>query len=450
MANILIVDDEEHIRKSIAIYLSDFGHTVFTAGDGNEGLQVFKKESVDLVISDWQMPDVDGLELLETIKRLDPQVITILITAHGDLESTIKAIQGGVFDYLHKPIQLSQLKLRIDQALSSKTLSEQLQEVKLSDYEEYEFKKNIIGKSPGMREVYKDIAQLSLNKVTVLLQGESGTGKELISKIIHYSGVTKDEPFIGVNCSALAENLLESELFGHTKGSFTGAIKDKKGKFELAGAGTIFLDEISEISPAIQVKLLRVLQEREFERVGGESPVKMRARIIAATNRDLSKLVEEGAFREDLYYRLNVFKIILPPLRERKEDIPLLVMHFLSKLNKELHKDVTRVPNEVMEMLQNYEWVGNVRELENILTHALVLTKGNVLYKENILLSPLFTGAESEDDDWNRTLVEVEKEHIDRVLRRVNWDKNAAHKVLGISKPTLYHKMDYYDLKKPE
>ncbi len=286
-----------------------------------------------------------------------------------------------------------------------------------------------------------------MNRVTVLIHGESGTGKELISRIIHYSGITKDHPFIPVNCTALTESLLESELFGHVKGSFTGAIKDKKGKFELAGMGTIFLDEISEISPDLQVKLLRVIQEREFEKVGAESSNPMNARIITATNRNLEEMVREGQFREDLYYRLKVLSINIPPLRERKEDIPELVVHFLKKINNELHKKVRKIPFDVMEMLQNYRWTGNVRELENILMQAVVLSKGDVLEKENILLQEIFR-SETVADRTNLSLAEVEKEHITKILNAVNWNKKKAYTILGISKPTLNSKIRDYGISK--
>ena len=297
-----------------------------------------------------------------------------------------------------------------------------------------------------MKEVYKKIGQTSSSRVTVLIEGESGTGKELVARAIHYSGITKDNPFIPVNCTALTESLLESELFGHVKGSFTGSIRDKKGKFELAEKGTIFLDEISEISPNLQVQLLRVLQQKEFERVGGETLIPMKARIIAATNKDLHQLVQEGKFREDLYFRLKVVSINLPPLRKRLEDIPLLVSHFLIKINKELHKNVTKVPADVMEMLKNHYWVGNVRELENTLLQAVVLSSDDILNKENVLLRKPEPGEIKEEVVKFITLAENERNHIKCILDAVQWDKNKAHKILGISLPTLYSKIETYKL----
>jgi two-component system response regulator AtoC len=299
-----------------------------------------------------------------------------------------------------------------------------------------------------MKEIFKQIGQVSLNRVTVLVRGESGTGKELISKIIHYSGITKEHPFIALNCSALTETLLESELFGHVKGAFTGAIRNKKGKFEQAGEGTILLDEISETSLSFQVKLLRVIQEKEFVRVGGESIIPVKARIITSTNRDLSDLIKDGKFREDLYYRLNVFTINVPPLRYRKEDIPQLVVYLLEKINRELHKNVSKVPYETMEMLQNYNWIGNVRELENLLTQAVVLANGNVLEKEFLIIRE--NGHSQMDLNFapKLTLAEMEKEYIQRVMDSVKWNKNEAKKILGIAKSTLYKKLDEYGIQR--
>jgi transcriptional regulator with PAS, ATPase and Fis domain len=324
-------------------------------------------------------------------------------------------------------------------------MSEQLDSFISVETEEYRSENTLIGKASVMKDVYKKIGQTTTSRVTVLIEGESGTGKELVARAIHYSGITKEKPFIPVNCTALTESLLESELFGHVKGAFTGSIRDKKGKFELAGEGTIFLDEISEISPNLQVQLLRVLQQKEFERVGGETLIPMKARIIAATNKDLNQLVRDGNFREDLYFRLKVVSINLPPLRERLDDVPLLVSHFLAKINKELHKNVSKVPEDVMEMLKNHYWVGNVRELENTLMQAVVLSSDDILNKENILLRRPEPGEIKEDVQFI-SLAENEKKHIKNILDAVKWDKNKAHKILGISLPTLYSKIENYQL----
>ena len=391
------------------------------------------------------MPEADGFEVLKKVKEIDPHIHVIMITAFDDMHSTVKAMQQGAYDYIEKPLEIDKLKITINRALENKRMSEKLSSFILDESDEYKLENTLIGKSSSMKRVYKKIGQTSSSRVTVLIEGESGTGKELVARAIHYSGITKDNPFIPVNCTALTESLLESELFGHVKGAFTGSIRDKKGKFELADKGTIFLDEISEISPNLQVQLLRVLQQKEFERVGGETLIPMKARIIAATNKDLHKLVQEGKFREDLYFRLKVVSINLPPLRERLEDIPLLVSHFLVKINNELHKNVTKVPDEVMDMLQNHYWVGNVRELENTLMQAVVLSIDDVLNKENVLLRKPDPGEINEGVKFI-TLAENERNHIKNILDAVHWDKNKAHKLLGISLPTLYSKIETYKL----
>ena len=444
---ILVIDDDESIRQTLMNYLKRIGYNVFAAEDGKFGLKILHENQPDLIISDIKMPNLSGLEVLKKAKEIDANIKVILITAHDDIQTTIEAMQNGAYDYLEKPLDIERLKVTISRALESKMLSERIVSIIEEEANEFQPEKRIIGKSHAMREIYKLIGQVSNNRVTVLLLGESETGKELIAKSIHYSGITKNHPFVAVNCTAITESLLESELFGHEKGAFTGADRTKKGKFELAGEGTIFLDEISEMSPHLQVKLLRVLQEREFERVGGESVIPMKARIIAATNRNLEQLVKEGKFREDLYYRLNVVSIKIPPLRERKEDIPLLVNYFLTKINKELHKNVTKVPDDVMLMLKNYDWIGNVRELENTLIQAVVLSADDVLHKENILLRKSF-GEISEREDYLLPLQEVEKRHIKLVLDYTNWNKPKAAEILGISLPTLYNKIESYKISK--
>ncbi len=445
MEKILLIDDETSILQSLKIFLSSMNYEVATASNGIEGIQYVHSLHPDLVITDLKMPELNGLEVLEQVKRIDSNIPCIIMTAYEDIDTTIKAMQLGAYDYIEKPIDTPRFKALIKRSLESKSLSERLAVAIEEDFEKYDIKNKSIGKSRQMKEIFKLVGQVSMNRVTVLVQGESGTGKELISRVIHYSGITKDQPFIPVNCTALSETLLESELFGHVRGSFTGAVKDKKGKFELAGEGTIFLDEISEISADLQVKLLRVIQEREFDKVGGEIPLPMKARIITATNKNLEELVSKGKFREDLYYRLKVLSILIPPLRERKEDIPELVVHFLKKINNELHKKVRKIPFEVMEMLQKYPWIGNVRELENILLQAVVLSKGDVLEKENVLLQ------ENPEKDvvcerHNLSLAQVEKEHITDVLNSVHWNKKKAYTILGISKPTLNSKIRDYNI----
>lgn len=453
MNKILIVDDDESTRESLSTYLNELGYEVQTASDGKSGLSLLKKINPDLLISDIKMPGMSGLDLLKEVKEYDNMIQVIIITAFDDMNSTITAMQLGAYDYIEKPIDILRLSHTIKRALENRDMSMKLESFAQGESNtELEYSNTLIGRTPAMREIYKKIGQASSSYVTVLIQGESGTGKELIARIIHNSGITKDEPFIALNCTALPENLLESELFGHVRGSFTDAIKDKKGKFELAGKGTIFLDEISEMSFNLQAKLLRVLQEKVFEKVGGESLIPMRARIIAATNSNLEKLVSEKKFREDLYYRLSVFTIYPPPLRERKEDIEILVKFFLRKINMILHKNVQKIPDDVMDMLINHEWYGNVRELENTLMQAVVLSKSDVLEKDNILLKsilPLNTERtfenRSEDDI---SLEELEKKHIEKVLNNCKGNVINACKVLKISKATLYRKMESYGLKK--
>jgi DNA-binding NtrC family response regulator len=449
MKKILIIDDDELMRETLISYLSNENYAVLIAENGNLGFEIIKKEKPDIVISDIRMPHLNGLELLKIIKESSFNIPVLLMTAYDDLESTIKAMQLGAYDYLEKPIEKEKFNFIIKRALETKDLSDRLEIVDLERYNKLDNYNVLVGKSPSMRDIVKKIGRISSNRMTILVQGESGVGKEVISRMIHNTGITKNEPFIAVNCTALAGSLLESELFGHVKGSFTGAVRNKKGKFELSGRGTIFLDEISEISPDIQVKLLRVIQEKEFERVGDEISLPIQSRIIVATNKDLYKLVSEGKFREDLYYRLNVFKINIPPLRDRKEDIPELVVNFLNKINRELHKNVHKVPYEVMEILKNHDWDGNVRELENTLQEAVVLTKEDVLEKEYLFLRNSKNNIDYSGKE-NMSLVDIEKEHIQLILKKVNWDKQEACRILKISRPTLNKKIKDNNIESPK
>lgn len=448
MKKILVIDDDHSIRETLTNYLKKQGYQIFSAENGATGIETVEKEHPDLVITDIKMPLMNGFEVLKKVKKIDSKIQVIIITAFDDMHTTVKAMQQGAYDYIEKPLEIDRLKIVIKRALGNKELSDQL--LSLLPEEKFQIENTIIGKTSLMKEVYKKIGQVSNNRVTVLVQGESGTGKELVAKAIHYSGITKNLPFVPVNCTALTETLLESELFGHVKGAFTGSIRDKKGKFEIAGEGTILLDEISDISPNLQVKLLRILQEREFDRVGGETMIPMKARVIAATNKNIAELVKQGKFRDDLFYRLEVVSINVPSLRERVEDIPLLVKHFLAKINNELHKNVNKVPDEVIEMLKTQYWVGNVRELENTLMQAVVLSKDDVLNKENILLRKYDEEEIVPSKLAEMSLSKIEEKHIQRVLDFVKWDKDKACKILGISKPTLYSKIKLYDIKHTE
>lgn len=450
MEKILIIDDDKWIRMMLKGTLHKEGYTIIEAEDGKQGLEMVRKEHPDIVVTDFQMPGMDGLEVLAEIQKMKLNLPVILLTGFGDVVLTIKSIQLGAFDYLEKPISPELLKSTIRLALDSVRSSNSLAEVLHEDISsESMLEDNIlVGKTAQMKDIFKNIGRISLNKVNVLIQGDTGTGKELIARLIHFSGITRDKPLVIVNCSALTESLLESELFGHVKGSFTDSIRDKKGKFELAGEGSIFLDEISEISLNTQVKLLRVIQELEFEKVGGEVTIPMNARIIAATNKNLEKLIEQGKFREDLYYRLKVFTINLPPLRERKEDIRDLVIHFLYKLNKRFNKNVIKIGDGVIEMLQQHDWHGNVRELENTILQAIVMSKNDVLEKENITLNVRMqdTTAPEVEVPQFRSLADIEKYHIKRILDEVKWNKLEASRILDITRPTLNAKIERYNL----
>ena len=450
MEKILVIDDDKLVRKVFKLTLSKEGYDVLEAEDGMQGLQLIKTENPDLVLTDFQMPGINGLEVIAEITRLKLNIPVIMLTGYGDVSLTIKSIQKGAFEFLEKPTKPEVLKSTVRKALDSAQTSRNLPEVITSEEEaDKELDNNfLVGRTPRMKEIFKNIGMISMNKVNVLIEGETGTGKELIARLVHFSGITRDKPLVVVNCSALTETLLESELFGHVKGSFTDSIRDKKGKFELAGDGTIFLDEISEISLNTQVKLLRVIQELEFEKVGGETPIPMKARIIAATNKNLEDLIKAGKFREDLYYRLKVFTIKLPPLRERKDDIGDLIIHFLHKLNKKFNKNVTKIGDGVVELLMQHNWHGNVRELENTILQAIVMSKNDVLEKQNIVLNTAMDEQESEklQETDLKSLAEVEKTHIKAVLDSVHWNKVEASRILEITRPTLNAKIEKYNL----
>jgi DNA-binding NtrC family response regulator len=450
MEKILVIDDDKLVRKVFKLTLSKEGYDVLEAEDGRQGLQLIKTENPDLVLTDFQMPGINGLEVIAEITRLKLNIPVIMLTGYGDVSLTIKSIQKGAFEFLEKPTKPEVLKSTVRKALDSAQTSRNLPEVITSEEEaDKELDNNfLVGRTPRMKEIFKNIGMISMNKVNVLIEGETGTGKELIARLVHFSGITRDKPLVVVNCSALTETLLESELFGHVKGSFTDSIRDKKGKFELAGDGTIFLDEISEISLNTQVKLLRVIQELEFEKVGGETPIPMKARIIAATNKNLEDLIKAGKFREDLYYRLKVFTIKLPPLRERKDDIGDLIIHFLHKLNKKFNKNVTKIGDGVVELLMQHNWHGNVRELENTILQAIVMSKNDVLEKQNIVLNTAMDEQESEklQETDLKSLAEVEKTHIKAVLDSVHWNKVEASRILEITRPTLNAKIEKYNL----
>lgn len=437
---ILVVDDDATARRTLERYLAKQNYTVVTASNGSEGLLAVEMDAPDIVLSDIYMPVMTGLEMLAKIHERWPELPVIMMTGQDDMPTTVEAMQNGAHDYVVKPIDLDRLQKILDNLAKTNELAERLAMLVEERASEYQLENVLVGRSQAMREIYKTIGSVSRSRVTVLITGESGTGKELIARATHFSSPWKAEPFIAINCTALTESLLESELFGHVRGAFTGAHTDKRGKFELAGEGTIFLDEIGEISPAIQVMLLRILQEREFERVGGEKTIPMRARVIAATNRNLEGEVASGNFREDLFYRLNVVSIHVPPIRDRKEDLPVIVEHLVRRINEKLHTHVTKISEEAMRKIMDHDWPGNVRELENVLTRAIVLSKSDLLDDEAIP-SPSQMKSEDKGYNWQRTLEEVERFHIAKVLEGVKNNRAEAARVLGISKPTLYAKL---------
>jgi DNA-binding NtrC family response regulator len=445
MKSVLIIDDDPLIRKTLSSHLAKKGFEVHLAEDGGTGLNRFAGICPDLVLLDIRLPDADGLDVLRRITEQRTKTSVLMMTAFDDMQSTITAIKLGAFEYLVKPLNFIDLDLTMDKALQVRALEERVSYLVEERQKEYTID-NIVGRSSQMREVFKLIGSVSSTRTNVLVQGESGTGKELVAKAIHYNSPYSDEPFIVINCSAISDTLLESELFGHVKGAFTDAVCETKGKFEIAGKGTLFLDEIGDVSPNLQSKLLRVTESRDFMKVGGEKTLKTEARIIAATNHDLKALIDKERFREDLYYRLKVVEIFLPPLRDRREDIPDLVSYLLEKINRELRRNVRKVPLEVMRLLQDLPWKGNVRELENALTRAVILAKGDVILKENL---PLGVPDKRPFPAELMPLSEVEKGYIQHVLDATQGSKVRTSQILQISRPTLDKKIREYGLRLP-
>jgi two-component system response regulator AtoC len=444
---VLIIDDQTAIIESLNMFFLEKGYEVSSAEYGKEGLQKLRQESPDLVLLDIRLPDVSGIEVLKEIKSMNHQTFVIMMTAFHDMETTIEAMKHGAYDYIHKPINIAELGASINKVSETLELKNKIT-LYLSDQETQYRLDTIIGRSKPMHQIFKLIGLTCNNRATVLIQGESGTGKELIARAIHYNGLFKDQPFVSINCSALVETLLESELFGHEKGSFTHALYTKKGKFELAGNGTIFLDEISELPLNTQAKLLRFLQEKEFERVGGEKTIKSDARIIAATNRNLAMMVNEGELREDLFFRLKVITINIPPLRERKADIPLLVDFFLQKISRDLHKKANHISKKALRKLTQYQWPGNVRELENVLTRAVVLSREDLIMEDHI--STTSDGESSFPCQHGTPLMpleEMEKVYIARVLQEVDGQRGKACEILRISRPTLRKKIQKFNIR---
>jgi len=448
---VLVIDDEKNIREALKSALKMENFEVVTAENGKEGLEKLKIFSPDAVILDLKMPEISGMEFLKRTQGINCEIPVIILTGHGGVDEAVEAMKRGAYDFLTKPVNIEKLVLVLNRAIEECQRKNREKELQSIIEERYNFE-NIIGNSKAIQEVLKLIRQVAPTDATVLITGESGTGKEVIANAIHFNSKRAKNPLIKVHCAALPETLLESELFGHEKGAFTGAIARKKGRFELADGGTIFLDEIGEISPAVQVKLLRVLQEHEFERVGGEETIKVNIRVIAATNRDLKKLVSEGKFRDDLYYRLNIINIHLPPLRERKEDIPLLADYFLKIYTNKHSKNILGIKENVLQIFQNYSWPGNVRELQNLIENLVILC--NKKYITEDLLPPHIVnnsgimGAKSKEITIpvGIPLSEVEKSVIIATLNLTNWNKSKAAKILQIGRKTLLRKLEEYGI----
>jgi two-component system NtrC family response regulator len=454
METILIVDDEKNYLLVLSAVLEEEGYEVLTTASSLEALEILKASDVDLVLTDMKMPGMDGIELLEQIKTRDPELPVIMMTAHGTVDKAVEAMQKGAYSYILKPFDNERLTLYVQKAITTYKVVKENRRLRSAVESQYQFG-NIIGKSKAMRDVFEIIHKVAPSNATVLIEGESGTGKELVAKSIHFNSPRRDNPFVAVNCSALAESLLESELFGHERGAFTGAVSSKKGRFELAHGGTLFLDEIGELSANLQVKLLRVLQEKSFERVGGVRSIAVDIRVIAATNKDLGLEMRAGRFREDLFYRLNVVHIGIPPLRERQEDIRLLVNHFLQKYAAERKSAVPirGVAQEVDRLFYDYSWPGNVRELENVIERVMILCPHEIITGDDLprgfkssLDNALHIDGIPANAKLYETLEMVEKTMIQRALKMADNVQSHAAAILGIGKSGLNQKIKKYNL----
>lgn len=455
-SRILVVDDEESIREFLEIMLKKENYEVTTVEDGLRAKETLGKKSFDMVISDMQMPNMTGIELLKHVKESYPDIVFMMITAFGTTESAVDAMKMGAYDYVTKPFKIDEVRLNIANALRSKNLETEVRILKKELVKEYSFQ-NMVGNSSAMHVVYDLVKRVSQAPTNILVTGESGTGKEVVAKAIHYNGPLKDRPFVTINCGAIPENLMESEMFGHKKGSFTGAISDKVGLFEVADGGTLFLDEVGELPMSIQVKLLRAIQERIIRRVGATDDIKIEVRIIAATNRNLEDMVSKSSFRQDLYYRLNVINIRTPALRERPDDIPLLANHFLRKYNEKLNKSISGISTEAMEILKNYNYPGNVRELENMIERTVALEAGSTVLPES--LPPLVNtssgrkmASSNEIEvgesglELDKVMGQIEKELLIKAIHAAGGVKKKAARLLNISFRSMRYRIEKYNL----
>ena len=455
--SILIVDDDEVMRETLSDVLKKRGYEIFSVGSGNGALSLMKKSIIDLILLDMRLPDIDGLEVLKKIKEFDTEILVITMTAYSDVQTAVSSMKSGAYDYINKPFELDELKLLIEKGLETKSLINEVRRLHRQQKENYE-NSHIYGVSPQIHYVKELIGMISkTHKTSVLIQGESGTGKELAANAVHYNSHRQDKPLMKINCSAIPDSLLESELFGYEKGAFTDAKNTKKGLFELADGGTVFLDEIGDMNPFLQSKILRVLENQTFMRVGGEREIKVDIRVIAATNKNLEAMVKEGLFRKDLYYRLKVMVVEMPPLRDRLEDILLLSSLFIEENNKEYNKAIKGFSDEAKKLMVQYAWPGNVRELKNVIERAMILTDQEVITPKHLPFELKQTEkmaqenrgeeiSEATMDLSDMSLEGMEKHHLSKVLKRLEWNKSKASKFLGISRATLRAKIKKYNI----
>ena len=444
-ARVLVVDDEPMVCLALTNWLEEENYFAQAVEDGPQAVKAVREENWDIVLLDLRMPGMDGMEVLKQVKEIAPQTVVIMMTAYASIPGAVQAMQEGAYDYIVKPLDVDQLTLMLKRIVEHQQLITEniLLRKRLTEQYEYE---DIIGRSEAMQEVFSMIKAVTDTNATVLITGETGTGKELVARAIHSNSSQRYGPFVATSCGALPETLLESELFGYEKGAFTGADRTKKGRFELAHGGTLFLDEVGDISVKTQIRLLRVLQEKSFSRLGGTEQIKVDVRLISATNRDLVAAIEEGSFRSDLYYRLNVVSIQLPPLRERIDDVPLLAAHFINKYNVEFNKKFDRVDRKAMDFMMDYHWPGNVRELENVIERAIVIDQGPQMKVKHLP----FCNIESPLTEEPRSLQEVEKSHIEKMLQRNDWNIAKTARLLNIDRSTLHKKIKKFGLERQQ
>lgn len=454
---ILLIDDSPEILDNLSEYLTSEGYDITATSDGTSGISMIEKKFYDIILTDMKMPGADGMEVLKYVKEHSPDSICIILTGYGTIKNAVEAIKSGAFDYLTKPVKMDEIVITLNRALEYRNLKRENINLRNQLKRKYQFK-NIIGESPSIQSVFETVEKVADTDSTVLILGESGTGKELIARALHYNSYRREGPFVPVNCAAIPSELLESELFGHEKGAFTNAIRTRIGRFELANGGTLFLDEIGDMNPNLQSKLLRVLQERQFERIGGVKPIKVDIRIISATHQDLKKAVLKKKFREDLYYRLNVIPIEIPPLRQRKSDIPLLAFHFIHHFSKSKRKKVTGITDEAMERLMEYDWPGNVRELENMIERLIILAGSEMIDLPDLPERVLPPSSKEIGGTMNipqeglsleTALNELEKQLILQALNKSGWVKNKAAQLLHMNRTTLIEKIKRQNLQRP-